>query len=151
MSCCLLRHRHNFIISQHLSRVQYTVIIFQGTRNCRACDRTSRIAYRARSNAQDLRRRYIFRWRLTRCLQIPRAYAHMDVRTHARTYTPAMFTRPDYRMHRCYTFLQWAKSYRNGSKSYKRGYGGNAGNTILDVQQHAFYSEKKLTRAGLRV
>jgi len=62
----------------------YNISESQGTRNCRACDRTSRIAYRARSNARDLRRRYIFRWRLTRCLQIPRAYAHMHVRTHAR-------------------------------------------------------------------
>lgn len=44
----------------------------------------SRIA--PRSNARDLRRRYIFRWRLTRCLQIPRAYARMHVCTYVRTH-----------------------------------------------------------------
>jgi len=67
--------------------------------------------------------------------------------THSRTHTLAMFTRTKYRMHRCYTFLQWAKSYRNGSKSYKRGYGGNAGNAVLYVRQHAFYSGKKSLHA----
>jgi len=73
----------------------------------------------------------------------------MHVRKHARTHTPAMFTRTKYRMHRCYTFLQWVKSYRNGSKSYKRGYGENAVLRFDDVRQHAFYSGKKLYTRGL--
>lgn len=78
-----LRYKYNFIrltsVTGTVCRNRFTIFQDLETRNCRACDRMSKIAYRVCSYARDLRWQYIFRWRVSNTVLTN----SMRVRTHA--------------------------------------------------------------------
>lgn len=105
-----LKYKYNIIrltsVTGAICRNRFTIFQSHETRNCRACDRMSKIAYRVCSYARDLRWQYIFRWRVSNTVLTNSTRA----RTHARTYTPAMFIRRNIDARRCYAFYVGQKA-----------------------------------------